>query len=286
MKRLSPAIHHEEAALENLQLKNTKAEFIFNNDQGKEPISQFDTSTYLDELPSRIQAIKLGDQISPNTDVKNQLFRQEQLESVSRNEHAMAGSYSFEAGPKIETAWFWGQTNKKGMDCMSKEPIGEIWSTDMATRGRGPNGMGLIPVQQQLHEVPPWSTRIDVTEKPYQKKISQMQRSIDNAKIYLEALQDANRVYTSVGTLRQSADVLRQARLAVKAAERAFGLATSLLTEGLNVNRQEEDASTLLYASSLELWKARATLTRQTAAARVLQRTIKLWHYRPTSSPK
>ncbi len=53
------------------------------------------------------------------------------------------------------------------------------------------------------------STGMDVTEKPYQKKISEMQRSIDNAKIYLEALQEANRVYTSVGTLRQSAEVLR-----------------------------------------------------------------------------
>ncbi len=40
---------------------------------------------------------------------------------------------------------------------------------------------------------------MDAAEKPHQKKISQMQRSIDNAKIYIDALQEANRVYTSVG---------------------------------------------------------------------------------------
>ncbi len=60
MKRISLEIHHEEAALEKLQLQNT--EFISNNSPVmKEPTSQFDPSTYLDNLPYRIQAIKLGD---------------------------------------------------------------------------------------------------------------------------------------------------------------------------------------------------------------------------------
>ncbi len=101
-----------------------------------------------------MQATKLSDQMPRNTNVKNQRFREEQLERVSRNEQAMADSYSFEAEPNIETAWFWGYTNKKDMDCMCKEPMGKLWSsTDMAKRGRGPNGMGLIPLQQP-HEVP------------------------------------------------------------------------------------------------------------------------------------
>ncbi len=99
----------------------------------------------------------------------------------------MAGSYSFEAEPKIETSWFWGYANKKNMDCMSKEPISELWCTDMAKRGPSPNGMGLIPLQQP-HEVPSLSTGMDMTEKQYQKRISQIQRSIENAKIYLEVL--------------------------------------------------------------------------------------------------
>ncbi len=280
MKKLSPAIQHEEAALEKLQLQNAEAGLIINNSPGKEPAPQFDTSTYLDELPCIIQTTKLSNQIPSNTNLKSQQFREEQLQRASRNEQAMVDSYSFEAEPKIETAWFWGYENKKGMDCKGKEPMGKLWPTDVAKRGRGPNDMGLMPLQQP-YEVPSLSAGVNVAEEHYQKKISQMQRSIDNAKIYLEALQEANRVYTNAGTLRQSAEVLRQARLAVKAAERAFVLVTSLLTEGLNVNDQEEDASTLLYASSLELWKARATMTRQTSAARVLQRTIKLWHYRP-----
>ncbi len=248
----------------------------------KDPTSQFDPSAYLDELPC---IYKLGDKVSCSTDIKNQQFREEQLEKASRNEQAMAGSYSFEAEPKIETSWFWGYANKKNMDCISteptKEPISEHWSTCMAKRGPNSNGMRLTSLQQP-HEVQSPSAGMDMTEQQYQKRISQMERSIENANIYLEALKEANRVYTSVGTLRQSAEVLRYVKLAVKAAERSFALATSLLTEGVNVNNQEEVASTLLYASSLELWKARAIITRQTAAARVLQRTIKLWKCRST----
>ncbi len=71
MKKLSPAIHHEEAALEKLQLENAEAGFIINNSPGKEPASQFDTGTYLDELPCTIQANKRSNQIPSNTNVKS-----------------------------------------------------------------------------------------------------------------------------------------------------------------------------------------------------------------------